>query len=77
MIKLRGKVIPITADIAARCGELRGQFRQRGITRTQADLLIAATAFQHGLTLATRNLPDFKDTGVRLFNPFTDELIEV
>jgi len=34
------------------------------------DLLIAATALAHGLTVATRNVRDFADLGVPLHNPF-------
>jgi predicted nucleic acid-binding protein len=33
----------------------------------------AATAQQHQLTLVTRNVSDFKVTGIRLFNPWTEE----
>ena len=35
-----------------------------------ADGLIAASALQHGLTLATRNTRDYRYAGVRLVNPF-------
>jgi len=34
------------------------------------DAMIAATAEIHGLTVATRNIADFKSFGVPLFNPF-------
>ncbi len=34
------------------------------------DSLIAATAKQHGLTVVTRNVKDFTETGVKIFNPF-------
>jgi predicted nucleic acid-binding protein len=34
------------------------------------DAMIAATAHVHGLTVVTRNVRDFKDLGVRTFNPF-------
>lgn len=34
------------------------------------DALIAATAQIHGLTVATRNVADFKALGVAVFNPF-------
>lgn len=34
------------------------------------DAMIAATAKVHGLTVATRNVRDFKALGVALFNPF-------
>ena len=39
----------------AGAGTLRGQLRSLGRPRTQADMLIAATAQVHQLTLATRN----------------------
>lgn len=34
------------------------------------DLLIAATAIEHGLMIATRNVRDFDGIGLRLVNPF-------
>jgi predicted nucleic acid-binding protein len=33
-------------------------------------LAISATALEHGLTVATRNVSDFEPTGVPVFNPF-------
>jgi predicted nucleic acid-binding protein len=35
------------------------------------DAMIAATARVHGLQIVTRNVKDFKDFGVSLFNPYT------
>ncbi|MDM8559873.1 type II toxin-antitoxin system VapC family toxin [Candidatus Parabeggiatoa sp. HSG14] len=64
------EVLPVTTDIAKQCGILRGQFRQQGITRSQADLLIGATALQYELVLVTRNTKDFKGCSIKLFNPF-------
>lgn len=34
------------------------------------DAMIAATAQVHGLTVATRNVTDFKALGLEVFNPF-------
>lgn len=64
------RVLEVTAPIARHAGVLRGQLARRGRTRTQADMLIAATAAWHGLTLATRNERDFDDCGVTVVNPF-------
>ncbi len=43
------EILPVTTEIAQQCGILRGRFRQQGITRSQADLLIGATALRHNL----------------------------
>ncbi len=63
-------VLPITPAIATRAGELRGGFRLAGRQRTQADMLIAATAQAHQLALATRNTRDFEGCGIPMINPF-------
>lgn len=61
---------PITEAIAKRAGILRGQFQAQGITRNAPDMLIAATAQEHQLVLATRNTCDFLGCAVQLINPF-------
>jgi hypothetical protein len=44
--------------------------RRAGHIFSQPDLLIAATAVRHGLTVATRDQGDFSKTGVSLVNPW-------
>ena len=63
-------VYPITPAIAQRGGVLRGQFQAQGIVRSAPDMLIAATAIEHQLVLATRNVRDFMGCGVQVVNPF-------
>ncbi len=63
-------VYPITESIAQRAGMLRGQFQAQGITRSAPDMLIAATAQEHQLIIATRNVRDFLGCGVQVVNPF-------
>ncbi len=67
------QIMPITPNIAQTAGELRGRLRRQGITRSQADMLIAATAQIHQLTLVTRNIRDFEGCGLSLINPFSSE----
>ena len=64
-------VLPATEAIARRSGALRGQLQALGKPRSQADMLIAATAAVHGLTLVTRNLSDFEGCGISVLNPFS------
>ena len=63
-------VYAISPSIAQRGGALRGQFQAQGITRSAPDMLIAATAIEHQLILATRNVRDFMGCGVQVINPF-------
>ncbi|MCE2559672.1 MAG: type II toxin-antitoxin system VapC family toxin [Acidobacteria bacterium] len=69
------EALPVTEAVARRAGDLRGRFQATGETRTQADMLIAATALEHQLPLATRNTRDFRGCGVALVNPFTATLV--
>jgi toxin FitB len=45
--------------------------RQRGVTFSQPDVLIAATAAHHGLVVVTRNVREFAAAGVAVFDPWT------
>ena len=65
------EILPVDEDVARRSGELRGQLRSRGETRSQADMLIAATAHVHQMTLVTRNRRDFEGCGLSVLAPFT------
>ncbi|HEY8037421.1 MAG TPA: type II toxin-antitoxin system VapC family toxin [Methylobacter sp.] len=38
--------------------------------RSDRDAIIAATALVHGMTVVTRNIDDFKPTGVEILNPW-------
>ena len=66
----RCEVLTVTVSIGRRCAVLRGELRRGGKQRTQADMLIAATAIEHNLALATRNTKDFEGAGIALVNPF-------
>jgi toxin FitB len=47
--------------------------RKAGHTFSQPDLIVAATALQHGLTVVTRDTGDYKLARVPLLNPWADE----
>jgi toxin FitB len=63
-------VLPVDKPIARGGGALRGRLRAVGETRTQADMLIAATALIHATTLVTRNVRGFEDCGITVYDPF-------
>jgi toxin FitB len=65
----RCELLPVDAEIAKQSGVMRGVFQARGMTRSPQDMLIAATAQIHQLTLVTRNVRHFEDCAIALFNP--------
>lgn len=59
------RVLPVTTAIARRWGSLTYDLKN-----ANADLLIAATALEHDLTVVTRNTRHFEPTGAKLLNPY-------
>lgn len=66
------RILPIDAETAAIWGEITAAAQRRGMVLAAPDGLIAATALCHGLHLMTRNVTDFKGTGVLLVNPWNE-----
>jgi predicted nucleic acid-binding protein len=62
--KLATQVLPVTTEISLRAAPMRTKR-----TRSTEDVLIAATALVHGLTIVTRDR-DFEDLGIPLINPW-------
>lgn len=60
-----GRALPVDTAVAQRCARLHVPDK-----RGERDALIAATALVHGMTVVTRNVNDFKLTGVPLVNPW-------
>ena len=58
------RVLAVDLPAARRWGRLSGRLGHDG-----ADLLIAATALEHGLTVVTRNVRHFEPTGVPVLDP--------
>ncbi len=73
-LKLRptfdGRVLPVNEDILLKWRLLIEQGRKSGYTYSQIDLVIAATALHHGLTVVTRDRSDFDKAQVPLLNPW-------
>lgn len=62
--------IPWDATISQRWAALVVELKRKGETVPLLDGMIAATALQHDLIVATRNTRDFQKTGVKTLNPF-------
>jgi tRNA(fMet)-specific endonuclease VapC len=63
------EVLPITDPIIVRGAEIYADLHARGQLIPDADILIAATALENGLVLATNNLADFgRITALRIDN---------
>jgi len=62
--------LPIDAATGIRWAQLLAKLHAFGRTMPLKDSLIAATALVHDLTVATRNLRDFRQAGVKVFDPF-------
>lgn len=60
------RIVPVGLEIMRRWGDLTFELKH-----TNPDLLIAATALTHDLTIVTRNARHFEPTGAKLFNPYT------
>lgn len=60
-----GRTLPVDTSVAQRCARLHVPDK-----RGERDALIAATALVHGMTVVTRNVADFKSTGVTVINPW-------
>ena len=58
------RILPVDAATARRWGQLSAI-----LGNDRADLLIAATAMEHGLTVVTRNVRHFEPTGVPVVSP--------
>ena len=62
------RVLAFDVRAAHRWGRLSGVLGHDSV-----DLMIAATALEHGLTVVTRNVRHFEPTGVPVFNPFGNQ----
>ncbi|KMY85735.1 VapC toxin protein [Candidatus Paraburkholderia calva] len=59
------RILPVDTAVALCCASLHVPD-----PRPERDAFIAATALVHGMTIVTRNVADFRTTGVPLLNPW-------
>jgi len=59
------RVLPVDLAVARRCAGLHVPN-----PKSERDAMIAATAIEHQMTIVTRNVSDFKHSGVKVFDPW-------
>jgi toxin FitB len=65
------RVLQVTEDIMFKWRLLVEEGRRAGHTFSQPDLIIGATALQHGLTVVSRDTSDYARANVPVFNPWS------
>ena len=68
------RTLPVSEDVMFKWRVLVEDGRKTGHTYSQPDLIIAATALHHGLTVVSRDTADFARARVPIFNPWTGSL---
>ena len=66
------RALPVSADVMFKWRLLVEDGRKAGHTYSQPDLIIAATALHHGLTVVSRDTSDFNKARVPVLNPWRD-----
>jgi predicted nucleic acid-binding protein len=65
------RVLAITEDVMFKWRLLVDEGRKTGHTFAQPDLIIAATALHHGLTIVSRDTADYERTRAPVLSPWT------
>ena len=66
------RVLPVSEDVMLKWRLLVEHGRKSGHTFSQPDLIIAATALCHGLTVVSRDAAEYVKAGTPLFDPWSD-----
>ena len=66
------RVLAVSEHVMFKWRLLVEEGRKAGHTFSQPDLIIAATALHHGLTVVSRDTTDYARAGVPVFNPWVE-----
>jgi tRNA(fMet)-specific endonuclease VapC len=70
LVRYEGKILPLDTDVLMTWGRLMAKLEADGCVMPAMDSLIAALALTHDMTLVTRNVSDFENSGVQIANPW-------
>ena len=65
LVRFSGRILPVDTAVAQRCAKLHVPN-----PKPERDAFIAATALVHGMSVVTRNVEDFRLSGVGVLNPW-------
>ena len=68
--RFENRIILVEVPVALAWGDLMALAKRSGRGLASIDGLIAATAFAHNFTLATRNTKDFEGFGIDIIDPW-------
>lgn len=68
--RMEGRILSFNTSTAHVWGQLMAGWDKKGTPVPSLDSQLAATAHRYKLTIVTRNVSDFQNTGIKLFNPF-------
>ena len=66
------RILAVSEDVMFRWRVLVEDGRRQGHIFSQPDLIIAATALHHGLSIVTRNVADYAKAQVAVVNPWVE-----
>ena len=68
------RILPVSEDVMFKWRLLVEEGRKSGHTFSQPDLIIAATALHHDLTVVSRDTSDYEKASVPVLNPWSVSL---
>lgn len=72
--RFSGRVLSLSDKIVLRWGAISGEVKRlTGHSPSVVDTMLAATALEHDLYLATRNVAHVTQSGAAVFNPWKDD----
>lgn len=72
--RFAGRILELSDAVVRRWGRISGSVLvSAGKAPPVIDTLLAASAVEHGLYLATRNVKDVRDSGATVFNPWIND----
>ena len=70
VMQFGGRILSLDSDIFVTWGQMSAALKVKGRPMDVMDSLIAATAIHHKMALVTRNVSDFADVDLSIFNPW-------